>query len=111
MNLVFYCGAGLQVLGLAGWLRAYRGAADRAVVDAAFDAVQAVVYAMHAVGTLLLSDAPWLSVLWAAAAGVFAWSAWRNWRKRRRRKPSLVLGVVRNLGHRLTVAPVPGGAR
>lgn len=111
LNAVFYCGGAMQLLGLAAWFRAYRWSDDRARVDAALDLVQAVVNAMYAVGTLVLSDKPWLSVMWAAAAGFFAWSAWRNWRKRKRRKPSRVLGVVRNLGHRLAVVPVPGGAR
>lgn len=43
------------------------------------------------------------------AAG-WAYIAWRLWRDGRKRRPSRVAGVVRNLGHRLTVAPVPAGS-
>jgi NhaP-type Na+/H+ or K+/H+ antiporter len=42
----------------------------------------------------------------AACAGYWAWVLWSG-RKRKDRKPSRVLGVVADLGHRLAVHPVP----
>ena len=39
-------------------------------------------------------------------AGFFAWLLWTG-RNRKDRKPSRILGVVRDLGHRLTVQPIP----
>ena len=36
---------------------------------------------------------------------------WHWWRRRRQGKPSRVLGLVRNLGHKLTVVPVPSESR
>lgn len=72
----------------------------------------AVLYALAVVVAVLTGDITGWTWVRAAFAGVFAWEAWRRWRRNRKdRKPSRVLGVVRNLGHRLTVVPVPGGAR
>jgi len=48
---------------------------------------------------------------WIALGAYNAWLLWQWWRRRRQGKPSRVLGLVRDLGHRLTVAPVPVGSR
>lgn len=50
------------------------------------------------------------AVLQAAFAGVFAYYAWRN-RPRNNRLADKVTGVVKNLGHRLAVVPVPAGGK
>jgi hypothetical protein len=47
-----------------------------------------------------------MTVFNAACAGYWAWVLWSG-RKRKDRKPSRVLGVVADLGHRLAVHPVP----
>ena len=47
----------------------------------------------------------------AAIAALNLWIVWDWWRRRKQRKPSRVLGLVRNLGHKLTVVPVPSGGR
>jgi hypothetical protein len=60
-----------------------------------------------AILAMVAGDTPAILVNGALAA-FFAWELWRN-RPRRKRKPSRVTGVVRDLGHRLTVAPVPAG--
>lgn len=41
-----------------------------------------------------------------------AWASviWDWWRRRRQGKPSRVLGIVRDLGHKLTVQPIHGEA-
>lgn len=44
-----------------------------------------------------------------AALGLWEW--WTRHRKRRKRLAEKVTGRVRDLGHRLTVEPVPVGAR
>lgn len=42
-------------------------------------------------------------------AAAWTWIAWMSWNRRnRRRRPSRVLAKVRDLGHRLVVAPVSG---
>lgn len=40
------------------------------------------------------------------AGVVEAWIVWQWWRRRRQGRPSRVLGVIRDMGHRLTVEPV-----
>lgn len=50
-----------------------------------------------------------LAIAHMVSLALGAWWLWRN-RRRKDRKPSKVAGVVRDLGHRLTVAPVPAGA-
>lgn len=52
-----------------------------------------------------------LGVACAISAALSAWRLWHWWRRRRQGKPSKVLGVVRNVGHKLVVAPVAGDAR
>ncbi len=44
-----------------------------------------------------------------AALGLWEW--WNRHRRRRRKLAEKVTGVVRDLGHRLTVDPVPVGAQ
>jgi amino acid transporter len=64
--------------------------------------------AFSAIGALVnfaSGDTGW-AVYFAALSGLYAYWAWRWWRRRKNRKPSRVLGVVRDLGHRLTVTPV-----
>lgn len=49
--------------------------------------------------------------IFTVLAGLHLWIIWRWWTRRRKGKPSRVLGLVRNLGHRLVVVPVAGGAK
>lgn len=84
---------------------------DREAIDISIDVSAAVAQVIFTIGILAFTEQQWLSVFSAGCAGYYAWCAWRTWRRRRKGKPSRVLGVVRDLGHRLTVVPVPGGAR
>lgn len=60
---------------------------------------------------LMLCPVPGVAAIPAAATAFCGWCAIQFWRRRKDRKPSRILGVVRNLGHRLAVVPVPGGSR
>ncbi|WP_088319886.1 hypothetical protein [Kineosporia sp. R_H_3] len=88
--------------------------------DAA-DILVASIYAAFAVGNLvsgvhyLLTGQTLRAGLSAGMAGWMAYCAWEVWknRKNRKRRGARVLAKVRDLGHRLVVAPVlaPAGAR
>lgn len=109
ISVIFLSGLGFQVIVIAAAWRRFGFGSDE--LSLANEAAGAVVNVIYAVGTLLYGEKPGLSVMFAALAGFWAWCAWKTWRRRRKGKPSRVLGLVKNLGHRLTVVPVPGGAR
>lgn len=48
-----------------------------------------------------------MGILHGVTASVAAWAIYEWWRMKRKGKPSKVLGYIRDLGHKLTVQPVP----
>ena len=46
-------------------------------------------------------------ILHGVTASVAAWAIYEWWRMKRKGQPSKVLGYIRDLGHKLTVQPVP----
>lgn len=69
--------------------------------------------AVNGPGALVAFTGGWtiLGVACGIPAALSAWTLWQWWRRRRQGKPSRVLGVIRDVGHKLVVAPVAGDAR
>ena len=56
----------------------------------------------------LFISGPWVGgVVFGITASVAAWAIYEWWRMKRKGQPSKVLGYIRDLGHKLTVQPVP----
>lgn len=99
----------LGLLSLAYGARTGRWDIVPILIDASVALGNAVI-----AGFIFASEYPVMGAFNAGACAYYLWLAWDKWRRRKDRKPSRVLGVVRDLGHRLAVvnvASTPGGAQ